>query len=557
MSPTDEHLEQLFAVAKNLPAELSVREVEMTFLNPALLPPAKPWYGGYPKLFTMLSFLLALAFAVTLSGPTGSLAPVDSPPAEITLPSTAVTMPSAENIAETPDEEPEVPAPALTNTAAAVPQLPTLAQFRVIAPTAAPTNPVIPPSAPSTVARAAHSPASAPDAGDNFILPLPSPVFSGDWKLRKNLLQLSLHEITSDDQEQHFNLPASLTGAETMEIEDREVASGKIERAAGTILLHGNKKRGTFEFIPNAAFRDRLNAGGMGDLQLPEGENPRLPVFSTLTRPGVSSHTDHPRDLLWLKYFINNVNDGYLQVLYDHGYTDDELVGLYHLPDYGVKRLTLINLLTMTDHLFAERVPMKDLALMSWRITYLSALIRNGHTGMMLEEFWSREDNTLSGPLLPDGPYPLSVPLLGTLGEPILSPNQPIVGMKGQESPLLSGRLSRGQRLLSGQKELPENWGMGTPGRVAENLDITTLTNLTVKGNIRLYLNYSDAPRKVVVFASPAGRSGIAVRQSGKKLRLANTNSKEPIDVEVSGPLLKRLRYAGIAVFFNKASKRQ
>lgn len=74
MSHANENMEQLFAAAKSLPGELSLKEVELTFLNPVPIPPAQPWYGSYLKFFTMLSILLAGVFALTLSSPTEPLA---------------------------------------------------------------------------------------------------------------------------------------------------------------------------------------------------------------------------------------------------------------------------------------------------------------------------------------------------------------------------------------------------------------------------------------------------------------------------------------------------
>ena len=67
MSLANQNMEQLFATAKSLPAELSLREVELTFFNPAPLPPARPWYGSYLKFFIMLSFLLAAVLTVTVA----------------------------------------------------------------------------------------------------------------------------------------------------------------------------------------------------------------------------------------------------------------------------------------------------------------------------------------------------------------------------------------------------------------------------------------------------------------------------------------------------------
>ncbi len=74
MSLANQNLEQLFAAAKSLPGELSLKEVELVFLNPAPLPPAIPWYGSYLKFFIMLSFLLAAVLTFTVT--TASVNPI-------------------------------------------------------------------------------------------------------------------------------------------------------------------------------------------------------------------------------------------------------------------------------------------------------------------------------------------------------------------------------------------------------------------------------------------------------------------------------------------------
>lgn len=72
MSPALDNMEQLFAAAKSLPRELSLKEVELIFLNPAPLPPKRPWYGSYLKFFAMSSFLLVAVLTFTVSTATQS-----------------------------------------------------------------------------------------------------------------------------------------------------------------------------------------------------------------------------------------------------------------------------------------------------------------------------------------------------------------------------------------------------------------------------------------------------------------------------------------------------
>ncbi|MFT6000269.1 MAG: hypothetical protein ACI81P_002730 [Neolewinella sp.] len=135
--------------------------------------------------------------------------------------------------------------------------------------------------------------------------------------------------------------------------------------------------------------------------------------------------------------------------------------------------------------------------------------------------------------------------------------NQPLIGRLGPPITLDEDNITRIHGVPLVNTGLPDNWGMGTPGRTTTTLDATALHKLLVKGNIRLYLNYSDAPREVIVFASPAARSALTVKQSGDRLKLTNKHPTELIDIEVSGALLRGIRTAGNALFFNKADKKE
>lgn len=560
MSLANQNMEQLFAAAKGLPSELNLKEVELTFLNPAPLPPARLWYGSYLKFFTMLSFLLAGVFALTLSSPTEPL--TNSPLLENTLNAAVAKVPTSLNITKALDSKPTRTLPPATSpTPRAATKLPALALSPLLAPAAAPPiAPVLNFPLLSINTRDQQNSTSSPITARERSTTsyLPSPIFNGEWKLRKRLLHLSLREVTSDAQEQLFFLTAVLTNTEIEALQIRGGTATKVERAAGTLLVYGGKKRGTFKFIPNASFRDHLNNIGLGDRQLPEGENPRIPVLPRLIKPGVCSDTDHPRELLWLKYFVYNVNDSYLKVLHDHGYTDRELVGLYHLPDYGVKRLTLINLLSLTDQLFAERVPVKDLARMSWRITYLNSLIMSGHTGMTLEAFWNKKDKKVLGLSLLGSTEALKSPLIGLKGTTALAlNNEPLVGTLGTPFSLFTDSMTRLLETPLIDFELPDNWGSSSPSGTGKALEVSAFSKLVVKGNVRLYLNYSDAPRQIVVFASPDARLALRVKQSGGRLKLTNTHPKEQIDIEVSGPLLESIRTAGNTLFFKKTIEKE
>jgi hypothetical protein len=213
---------------------------------------------------------------------------------------------------------------------------------------------------------------------------------------------------------------------------------------------------------------------------------------------------------------------------------------------------------------------------MSWRITYLNALIRSGHTGMTLEAFWNKDDKAMLGLSLLSGTDSLVSPLIGLLGTPLssLNDNQPLIGTLGSSTSMsnnhqaLIGTLGLSTTLFTDsltrihgvplvEFELPDNWGTGTAGRTGTPLDVTAFSKLVVKGNIRLYLNYSDAPRGIVVFASPDAKSALKLKQSGGRLKLTNTHSTELIDIEVSGPLLESIRTAGNALFFKKAKEKE
>lgn len=549
MSTANDPLDQRFTTARQLPTPLSLKEVELIFLNPTPLPAAKPWYGGSAKFFTMLFSAILVSLALLTGGtpeehPKLSGFPIATS-IEKPMPTSATTLPSKTGSFLT--ETNQTPKSERLQT----PAVPTLL--------AAPVLSLAPAAAPKSfgVAEIDHGSKTAPlpaiseqqessgtfnsSAFEQASGALPPPIFTGDWRLRDQRLQVILAEVSGVTEEQKYYLPISLSTKELAILKQKAVPAYKIERAAGTLILEGGKRRGTFEFLPNESYRQRLNAAGMGDARFSEEEAATIPVGSLTIVPAATLNTEHPRDLIWFKYFVSNVNEDYFQVLYDHGYTKEDLQEFHHLPNYTVNRTLLLDLLETTDKLFAEKVPLKDLASFSWRLTYLNTMLFKGLKALSMAEFRQQEKNhTLGLSALFDGSQD--------------SARENLIGLLHQgQLPLLLDTLTGIFDTLSFPQGKPDDWGLNTPGKAAYVLDLSTFRTLIVTGKMRLFINYSDGPQKITVYATPERKANLKVQQKGRKLSLTNRRAKGDIDIEISGPKLRLITSkSGLKIYYPK-----
>ncbi|MEM9928841.1 MAG: hypothetical protein AAF840_03390 [Bacteroidota bacterium] len=532
MSQAKDPLEQSFAAARRLPAALDRQEVALLLLNPPPPPPATSWFSGWAKRFLMLISVIATMLTLLLNFPAGT-------PALTSFPITATTTPAISAL-----ERPVINRPVVStaeqqpNIKAQLTTLPSTTQLTspAISPSLAPAT--SPHSLPPNTIEDAPAPATTSPSTETKQAnigqrsgQLPPALFSGDWRLKDHTLRVVVTEVSGAREGQKYYLPIILSAAELAILKQKAAPTNKIERAAGTLLLSGSKRKGSFEFVPNPTYRQQLNDAGMGDANFSLEGDRRSPIVidGLLMSPAAPPNDAYPRDLLWFKYFISDVNDDYFQLLYDHGYTKADLQEFNHLPYYTVNLPLLKKLLVTTDKLFTEKVPLKDLAPMSWRLAYLNGLLFDPSTPMSLEQF--RQSEQEKGPRLG----------VQYLLDPQDSLKRKMVGLLKQQDSITF--LNDSVFLLfdspSSQQGVPDDWGLNTPDRITLPLNLKPFSTLKLNGRVRLFLNYSDGPQQVTIYCSPAQEKQLRVRQSGRQLKIKKRNAKDWIDIEIKGPKLR------------------
>jgi hypothetical protein len=355
---------------------------------------------------------------------------------------------------------------------------------------------------------------------------VPRELFSGKYfHYRKNNFRLSF----KDTKKGPINLMfIELSPGQQQLMKNNEADPLVIERATGSLLLYGGSKKGDFDFLANRSYRESLNASGWGDAAAPENSIV-IVTMGRLTqkelKAGGRRKIERPHDQLWFRYFINDINDAYIDLLRRSGYSDADLGSLWKLADAAFPYEKFEKLIELSSAVFTDTPNLDALAKMRGDLEELEKMKRRGDR-MTSAEFYGRNAR----------------PLIGALGTPNTIFSDSITRVFG--APVID-------------RELPDNWGTGTPGRTASDLDVAALSKLVVKGNIRLYLNYSDTPRKIIVFASAAASSALKAKQSGNKLKLTNTHPTELIDIEVSGHQLESIRTSGNALFFKGSPRRE
>ena len=110
-----------------------------------------------------------------------------------------------------------------------------------------------------------------------------------------------------------------------------------LERDAGQFILNKGKSRGNgvFKFRPNKSFQSYLLDHGFDPTRYLDKEI-SVQGSSKYTGKGKPVLTARPLEVIWFKFFIANIDKGYIDYLENHGYTAKEMDQLWYLADQEV-----------------------------------------------------------------------------------------------------------------------------------------------------------------------------------------------------------------------------
>ncbi len=524
----DKTMEEFLVSARELPVEFSYNEVEFLFLNPTPPPPARPWWQGGAMKFLLMPTLLISLLALLLPTQTdGTDHPLSAFPVQEETPAISVieALPSSNQLLALERPEMEIISPEVLPPPPKAFLGPAAAPLRFLEQSKGPGLSTTPAQKPTFRARD---------------VTLPVPLFTGSWKHWKrsnDVVELSF-TITEGSSEHVYGSAATLTQAELQILKDESEVT--IKRAAGSLILSGGKRKGNFEFTPNNTFRTRLNDAGMGDAIAPRDALSQKKILSPLiTFMSITSSSASPerqKDILWLEYFLADIDEEYIKLLREYGYTEAELSELWRLAHNGTRRVQLSQWLSLAKDFFSHQLTITQLVSLGHPEHNLNIREQYGNPPYTYEEFKASQQALF--------------PQLSMIQEVPMIPEVPVLPIA-----IFADSSTRvyGAPLI--EMELPDNWGTATPGRKVESLDVTALRKLMIKGKIRLYLNDADSPRKIIVFASSAAWSALNIKQFGGRLKLTNTHPDELIDIEVSGPLLESIRTEGHTLILKQTDK--
>ncbi len=507
MSP--EQLNERFLAAAALPPELDLAEATQLFLNPP--PPPKPWHHiPYLMLITTIAILLTL-FLLPDTRPVPALS---SFPMEVTTTLSGDVGPPSSN------EAAELLINAIRDYSS------TLLLASSVTPLSA--TPLSFPST-STQPTTTTYPAKEKSLTRHIAAPyefqkrryistttLPPISCLASSKKETYFLQIDQH---LDGRNVAYQLELQLTESELKELPKKRGTSIMIKRPAGTIEITKSRlsrRRWSVLFLANEMQRKRWNKAGYGDQHLPDDLLEAKPLLWFIDTSSPEKIADS-RNLLWLLYFANNIDDEYIQLLRDAGYPDTELTDLWQLANQQLAKKDLRKLLTLNARIFKERPPLNVLPQLAAEILYGPRLLNStNRSGITYREVLEKKPSVLLA----------QVPTSATL-------TLPSTGLFTQVAPTLPMAPDTSLRPLTPFTSMQPAgaFKLNTTGAIVDTLKITNLSLLKVKGRIRLYID-KNAPEGQVIMYKKAGNL-IAVKRRSKRLIISNDCGADNVDIIV------------------------
>lgn len=474
-------LEELLTSTRKLPAELSLNEVEFLFLNPTPPPPAPPWWqrGSYLKFLLMFTLLISLLSFLLLTSnesmdyqlsafPVHEKAPETTAVALLSGPQGITTLGQPTINYATPEVSPPAlqPAPA---------------------PAAAPETQEDKPSEILMLDDEGNL-----SYGQRARVQLPKALFAGGYSYVKDNLMLTFKEA----EEEPVNLLfLNLSPAEQRALKNAEASPFVIQRAAGSLLLYLDGTSGSFDFLPNKAFREELNDRGWGDASLPQDS-----AFIRITMGKIedtgSGSALMPRGQVWFRYFAIDVNEEYLKLLRQAGYTNEELNDLWRLPNSLLQYDRLEEILQLSAAVLTNKPPLSELPSLKYEIKELTKLKRQG-VRMSFEEFKGRQS-------LPE----LLRALTGT----------------PKDSTTVTNFF---------EQALDRYWSLEMPGTVSDTIAYSPEKELELIGNFKYRLSEDPNRDYILVFGPKRVIRKMKRKSDYKAAELVNARKRKTIYVEI------------------------
>lgn len=483
----DKTMEDLLATARSLPAELSLSEVEFIFLNPTSPAPAKrPWWrGDYPKFLLMFTLLIALL---------GFLLPAQANDSEHQL----SAFPTQETpLTYSPMESLPAPSGLMALNVPPIdiitPEVRGLAPKDHFAPATAPEKESSPQNQP-LIRKGKKSPsyATPPPTGSTR---MPGALFSGQYSQVKDNLLLTFQEKENGPVNV---LSPGLSAAELKLFKNSEADPLLIKRAAGSLLLYGGKNTGTFEFLPNTAYRESLNALGWGDAAAPDSVLVMVTLgkLSKEERQAGGRRSVEPYDQLWFRYFSMDVKNDYIGLLRQAGYNDSDLGSLWKLANGMINYEKLEEMLKLTSSVLSDTPPIEGLADLKYDLDDLKKMKSRGQR-MTYGEFRKKNYQPL-----------IFKALTGVLGD--TTKNKAI------------------------KASYARNWSLELPGTTVDTINLLPgMRRLKLKGNFKVRINKDVSEGSIVAWGPKKAIRALKKRADHKTAIIINKRKRRTIYLDV------------------------
>ncbi|MEM6770587.1 MAG: hypothetical protein AAF597_08400, partial [Bacteroidota bacterium] len=324
----------------------------------------------------------------------------------------------------------------------------------------------------------------------------------------------TLHLITVPPQEYIFAV--YLTPAEQQQLKNRRKMPVAIKREAGTLILNTGNRKGDFEFIPNEAYRSKLNQLGLGDENFDVDTYLDNRTFINVALRGNEINELPTKDEIWLRYFSSGINDDYIALLRRNGYTNAELQDLWFLAATHVDQNNLRRILANNKRKFTDRPPLKDFRLLYFQPLPFSPS-QTADFPMPYAEYKAQH------PIDSTGIFTLKFPESIMLPDSVMAPLFP----RNARAP----------------------FELITTGKIADTLRTENLDKLKVKGRIRLYLDESVPEGQIILYKKEGDY--LSVKRRSNRLIITNECSSDNVDITANPNGIKSFVTGKCAIMFS------
>ena len=354
------HEQHTFEMLKKLPTELNLEEISVIVGQfPDFPSNRSPWWQK-PKTWFVLLLLLIIGgitwlFSIQLSTPPSSIMgkknvqpnihkrhPVNSPLEE----GVKKAAPFQTEISETSRME-KTP----VNVIREDPN-PTLSHNPIAISHANPSTQVFP------VVRRQNS------SSTFYRLAQPIPSLKGKWSKQKNAnnlcFDLRLKE-SGEEWKTHWKIPVCCSEAQLSPAFSQGGKRFTLVRESGEMVFaRGLGASGSFTFFPNPTFVNQMEASVLNVKEIPL-ETLSLSGSHKQSWEGMPIYSQNPYSLLWLKFFLADIDSTYTEFLKEEGFEGSELEGIWHLADSEVPLVYLQEILSPLKQIHPE-ISLADLA---------------------------------------------------------------------------------------------------------------------------------------------------------------------------------------------------